>query len=99
MLVMWGRLSFHPQLQPPGDWRSRIGSQSCENMLIVAVGRGHPARLQAIDELHMMVEILKDDASGCVIPEARQARTRTMRTAQGMCSMWPGTASLVAEYL
>ena len=39
-------------------------------MLIVAAGRGHPASLQAIGPLRMMLEILTDDASGSIIPEA-----------------------------
>ena len=102
MLVMWGRLALHPRLLPLCDWCDPIErrySPSCDNMLIVAAGRGHPASQQTIDELRMMVEILTDDASGRVIPEARQPLSHALRIARGMASMWPGTPPLVAEYL
>ena len=102
MLVMWGRLSLHPRLLPLcdwSDWNSRDDSESCDNMLILAACRGHPASLQTIDELRMMVEILTDDLSGAIIPEARQPLSHALRIARGMASMWPGTRPLVAEYL
>ena len=42
---------IHPHLQPLCDWTPLIGSQSCDNMLIVAAGRGHPASRQTFGEL------------------------------------------------
>ena len=68
-------------------------------MLIVAAGRGHPASLQAVDEPRMMVQILTDDASGGVIPEARQPLSHALRIARGMASMWPSAPRRIAEYL
>ena len=52
-------------------------------MLIVAASRGHPASLQAIDELRM-TEIFADEASGGVIPEARKPLSHALRNARGV---------------
>ena len=79
------------------NWRD--DSASCNNMPILAPGRGHPASLQTIDELHTMVGILTDDASGGDIPEARQPLTRALSLSRGIAPMCPGAPPLVAEYL
>ena len=95
MLVMWGQQPLHIRLLPLCDWRSH----SHDNMLILAAAQGHPASLQVVDDLRMMVEILTDGATGAVIPEARQSLSRALRIARGMSSMWPDSPPLVAEYL
>ena len=46
-----------------------------------------------------MVNILKDDVSGGVIPETRQPLSRAFGIARGMSSLWPCTPLLDAEYL
>lgn len=40
-----------------------------------------------------------DDASGEIVPEARQHVSHTLRMARRLASMWPGTPPLVAEYI
>ena len=102
MLVMWGRPILHPRLRSLCelcDWTSRDDSYPFNNMLILVSSRGHPASLQTIHELRMMVEILTDDASGAIIAEARQPLSHALRIARGISSMWPGTRHLVAAYL
>ena len=79
------------------NWRD--DSASCNNMPILTPSRGHPASLQTIDELHTMLGILTDDASGGDIPEARQPLTRALSLSRGIASMCPGAPPLVAEYL
>ena len=102
MLLSWGQPILHPRLRPLCDGcdsNSPDDSKPCDNVLILVVSRGHPASLRTIDELRMMVEILTDDASGCVIPEGRQPLSHALRIARGIASMWPGTPPRVAEYL
>ena len=68
-------------------------------MLTMACIRGHPASLQMINELRLMVEILTDDTTGAIIPEVRRPLSKALLIARGMASMWPGTRPLAAEYL
>ena len=78
------------------DWNSRDNSRSY-NILILAASRGHPASLQRIDALRMMLKILTV-ISGGVISEARELLSLALRIVRVMASMWPSTPPLVAEY-
>ena len=89
ILVMCGETSFHPRLRPLCvlcDKYSRDCSRSCYRLSLVAAN-GHPASLQKISELRSMVDILADDASGTVIPEARQPLSSALRVARGVASI------------
>ena len=79
------------------NWRD--DSASCNNMLILTPGRRHPASLQTIDDLHTMLGILTDDATGGDIPKAHQPQTRALSLSRGIAPMCPGAPPLVAEYL
>ena len=92
-------LMCHPSWEPLGGWRSPIGSQSDDNMLTVAAGRGHPSSPQTIHELRMMLGILADDNSGGVIPEARQPLLNALHVAREIAAKWPDTRPLVANFL
>ena len=97
-----GGPNLHPQVRPLCDWsdyNSPDDSLPKNTMLIMDASRGHPASLQMIHELRMVVEILTDDTSGAIIPEARLPLSHALLIARGVASMWPGTRPLVAEYL
>ena len=68
-------------------------------MLVLVGNRGHPASLQTVHELCMMVGIRTDDPSGGINPEARQPLPHALRTAREMASMRSGTPPLITEYL
>ena len=102
MLIMWGRPILHPRLRPLFDWCDWISPDVCHpynNMPTMVTNLGHPASLQMMDELRLMVEVLTDDTTGAITPEARQALSHALLIAQAMASMWPGTRPLAAEYL
>ena len=88
--------SLHPLVQPLRDWTSRSIS---DNILIQTVGRGHPASLQTIEEVRMMVEVLTDDNTDVIIPEARQPLSNALRIARGRAYISPSTLHPVADYL
>ena len=91
-------LMCHPAWEPLGGWRSPIGSQS-DNLLVVVAGRGHPCSQQTINQLRMMLGILADDNSGDIIPEARQPLLNALHVAREIAAKWPVTRRLVVDYL
>ena len=89
-------LMSHPSLQPLGSWRSPIGTQSDDTMLVVAASRGYPSSQQTIHELRMLLGILADDNSGGVI---RQPLLNALHVAREIAVKWPDTRPLVANFL
>ena len=98
MLLMWRRLSRYPSQEPLGGRRSPFGSQSGNNMLIVAA-RNPPACRETISVLRIMLGILTDNNSSGVIPEAREPLSNALHIARSIAARWPGTQPLIADYL